>query len=133
MNWNLALTELWPGFLLILQGPLILVDSIRANILLEYFKLVQPAAGGTVTLGSALPLLKWGVLALLVIVIILFLLIDTIWRFLLADLRAKRFSGLLSDLIMAAMVLIFYYVILAYAIYGFFNIILPLHPGPLIK
>jgi hypothetical protein len=131
MNTNLPIDQLLPWLLGVLHSPLIFADAIRANIMLEYLKLSQLAgSGGVITVGAVIPLLKWAALALLLAAIVIFLVGETIWRFLLAGLWAKRFSRVLSDLLFVSLALVFYYIILAYVIYAFFDLILPLHSVP---
>lgn len=112
----------------ILSYPVLLFCSICEKISWE-ISLIQTimAAGQELSWGRVSSLSKSVCLALLLLGVAIFLVIDTIRRVMFAEAKEKRARSLLFDILAVLLIIFLYYLLISLVLYFFFSVILPIY------
>jgi len=125
---NLPLSAIPSAALKLFSAPMVFVDSVLAGVRLEWMRILQTTSeGGMLTVGMLLPLIKWVALLLFILAVVIFILYDTVKRVIYTEPKPMPISAIISDSMVIILVLLIYYATLSFAIYVFFNFLLPLY------
>jgi hypothetical protein len=110
----------------LLSPPVIFFSSILKNIDQEVF-LIQRlySSGQGINLGRVFGLLKWCALALFILGICLFLIVDTVRRVMFAEKKQRGPTAILLDVMAVGLVLFLYYSVVSIALLFLFNVAVP--------
>jgi hypothetical protein len=107
--------------------PITLFQFVLAHLLEQYTWLsVTLATDSMLTVAMLWKFGRWLLLALIISGLVIFIVIDTARRILLAGPGKKTWLGIISDFLIYLLVLFLYYIIITLVLYLFFNFVLPL-------